>query len=83
MQIKDQFDEILDPLGDGAADFFLAASLYHAHKISFCAAAALANLTFDAFLFRLEEHFGRGFIIDNEVVLEDIELVNRLSDGPS
>lgn len=55
--LKQEFDEVLEPFGKNAAEFFLAASLYHAHKISFAAAAALANLGFDEFLYRLKEHF--------------------------
>ena len=78
MVIQNQFDEILDPLGNNAAGFFMAASLYHARKISFATAASLANLTFEAFLFRLEEHFGRGFIIDDESVLEDMATVDAM-----
>ena len=72
MQHQQQFDEILDPLGNNSAEFFMAASLYHAKKVSFSRAASLANLTFDAFLHRLEEHFGRGFLVDDESVLDDI-----------
>ena len=72
MQPQQQFDEILDPLGNNSVEFFMAASIYHAKKVSFSRAASLANLTFDAFLHRLEEHFGRGFLIDDESVLDDI-----------
>jgi len=78
MQLQQQFDEILDPLGNNSAEFFMAASLYHAKKVSFARGASLANLTFDAFLHRLEEHFGRGFIIDDDTVLEDIKSVEKL-----
>ncbi len=60
---------------NGAIDFFLAASLYQARKISFSAAAALAGLGFGEFHYRLKEHFGAGFAIDDPVVLEDIALV--------
>lgn len=35
---------VLEPLGVGTGNFFLAASLYHAHKVSFAAAAELAGL---------------------------------------
>ena len=73
-----QFDEILEPLGSNAADFFLAASLYHAHKISFATAASLADLTFEAFLSRLEEHFGKGFLLDDQVVLDDLQTVKEI-----
>jgi len=76
--LKTEFEEVLQPLGKDAAEFFLAASLYHARKISFSAAAALANLSFDEFLFRLKEHFDKGFIIDDESVLEDMQTVNDL-----
>ncbi len=59
--INPAFSGVLEPLGTSAGDFFLAASLYHAHKVSFSAAAALAGLEFDEFHFRLREHFGTGF----------------------
>ncbi len=74
-QINLAFDPVLQPFGAGAADFFLAASLYQARKISFSAAAALARLGFDEFHYRLKEHFGAGFAIDDQVVLEDLDLV--------
>ena len=74
-QINPDFSEILQPLGTGAGDFFLAASLYHAHKVSFSAAAELAGLGFEEFHYRLREHFGQGFVIDDEAVLDDIETV--------
>jgi predicted HTH domain antitoxin len=61
----------------------MAASLYHARKISFATAASLANLTFEAFLFRLEEHFGRGFIIEDESVLEDMATVDAMQSASS
>ena len=74
-QVNPEFDQILQPLGTGAIDFFLAASLYQARKISFSAAAAFAGLGFDEFHYRLKEHFGAGFAIDDAVVLEDMALV--------
>ena len=77
--MKNEFDEVLEPLGKNAAEFFLAAGLYHARKISFSAAAALANLSFDEFLYRLREHFDTGFVIDDEVVAEDLALVDELT----
>ena len=77
-QINPDFAPVLKPLGQGAGDFFLAASLYHAHKISFAAAAALAGLGFDEFHNRLKEQFGYGMIIDDETVREDIRLVDEL-----
>lgn len=73
------FATVLEPLGQGAANFFLAAGLYHAHKISF-AAAALAGLGFDEFHYRLKEHFGHGFVIDDETALEDLRLADELAD---
>lgn len=76
--LKPEFDEVLEPLGKNAAEFFLAASLYHAHKISFSAAAALANLSFEEFLFRLSEHFNKGFLIEDESVEEDLQAVTQL-----
>ena len=69
------FSDVLFPLGAGAREFFLAASLYHAHKVSFSAASALAGLGFEEFHYRLREHFGKGFAVDDETVLEDIETV--------
>ena len=80
-QINPAFASVLEPLGNGAGDFFLAAGLYHAHKVSFSAAAAFAGLGFEEFHYRLKEHFGHGFIIDDETVLEDLRLVDRLQDG--
>ncbi|MBK1647018.1 hypothetical protein CKO25_20890 [Thiocapsa imhoffii] len=79
-QINPEFAPILHPLGTGAIDFFLAASLYQARKISFSAAAALAGLGFDEFHYRLKEHFGSGFAIDDTDVLEDIALVRDPSE---
>ena len=78
VQLKPEFDEILEPLGENAASFFLAAGLYHAHKVSFSAAADLANLSFDEFLYRLREHFGSGFHLPDEVVREDMQTVERI-----
>lgn len=76
--LRQEFDDVLNPFGKNAAEFFLAASLYHAHKISFAAAAALANLGFDEFLYRLREHFDTGFFVADEVVEEDVQTVARL-----
>ncbi len=81
LMLKQEFDEVLAPFGKNAAEFFLAASLYHAHKISFAAAATLANLSFDEFLYRLREHFNIGFFIADEVVEEDLQTVARLMAG--
>ena len=78
IQVKIEFYEVLEPLGNQAANFFLAASLYHAHKISFTAAAALADLSFDAILSRLQEHFDSGFRLSDQTVLEDMESVTNV-----
>jgi hypothetical protein len=78
--INPEFAPVLAPLGNGASDFFLAASLYHAHKISFGAAAALAGLGYEEFHYRLKEHFGSGFAIDDETVREDLRLVGELAE---
>jgi hypothetical protein len=78
LQLQSEFDEILQPLGSHAAEFFLAASLYHARKISFASAAHMAGLDFDAFKNRLAEHFEQGYIIADECVLEDIHIIENL-----
>jgi hypothetical protein len=78
IQLQPEFDDILQPLGNHAAEFFLAASLYHARKISFASAAHMAGLDFDAFKTRLTEHFNQGYIIADECVLEDIHTVEKL-----
>ncbi|MBJ6608995.1 MAG: hypothetical protein JG718_01415 [Candidatus Thiothrix moscowensis] len=51
LQLKPEFEEILEPLGENAA-------------------AALANLNFNELLYRLREHFGVGFQVAGEMVLE-------------
>lgn len=73
LSINKNFAEVLEPLGADATDFFLAASLYHARKVSFAAAANLSGLSFETFHDRLREHFGSGFIFADEAVLEDLE----------
>ena len=78
--INPDFAPVLETLGKGASDFFLAAGLYHANKVSFGAAAALAGLGYDEFHFRLKEHFGHGFVIADETVEEDLQLVDALLD---
>ena len=78
LQVKNEFYEVLEPLGNQAASFFLAASLYHAHKISFSAAATLADLSFDAFLSRLQEHYDSGFRLSDQTVLEEMESVENI-----
>jgi hypothetical protein len=78
--INPDFAPVLEPLGSGAGDFFLAASLYHARKVSFGAAAALAGLGYEEFHYRLKEHFGSGFAIDDDTVREDLRLVEELAE---
>jgi len=79
IQLQPAFDEILQPLGHDAAAFFLAASLYHARKISFASAAHLAGLDFEAFKARLQEHFGLGYIMADECVMADLEIVANMA----
>jgi hypothetical protein len=79
LELQPEVDEVLQPFGHHAAEFFLAASLYHARKISFSSAAHIAGLSFDAFRYRLEEHFNRGFLMADECVLEDLETVDNLA----
>jgi predicted HTH domain antitoxin len=78
VELQPQFDEVLQPFGNHAVEFFLAASLYHARKISFASAAHIAGLSFDAFRYRLEEHFNQGFLMADECVLEDFATVDNL-----
>jgi hypothetical protein len=66
------FNEILEPIGSGAAEFFLAASLYYAHKVSFEAAADLAELSFDEFHYRLKEHLAKDYCL---MWLKELQLV--------
>lgn len=74
----EKFDAILEPLGMKSAEFFLAASLYHAGKVSFYRAAELAGLSFEEFNARLKEHFGAGFKLSGEAVLNDLDTVKKL-----
>jgi hypothetical protein len=78
VQLQPEFDEVLQPLGHHALEFFLAASLYHARKISFTSAAHMAGLDFDAFRIRLSEHFGHAYIIADECILEDMQTLENL-----
>jgi len=78
INLQPEFDDILQPLGNYAAEFFLAASLYHAKKISFASAAHMAGLDFEGFKTRLIEHFDQGYILADECVLEDIETIGQL-----
>lgn len=72
-QSLNKFEEVLEPLGSHSAEFFLAASLYHAQKISFKRAAELAGLSFEDFQLRLQEHFDTGYILFKETVTDDIK----------
>jgi hypothetical protein len=74
LTLNPEFEPVLETLGAGAGDFFLAAGLYHAGKVSFGAAAALAGLGYAEFHYRLKEHFGHGFIIDDDIAREDLRL---------
>lgn len=78
IQLQSEFEDILQPLGSDAAKLFLAASLYHARKISFATAAQMAGLSFESFKTRLAEHFNRAYIMDDESVLEDIQTIREL-----
>ena len=78
LNLQPEFDEVLQPFGHQAAEFFLAASLYHARKVSFAMAAHMAGLDFESFKTRLIEHFNKGFIVADECVLEDIQSINQL-----
>jgi len=79
IQLQPEFDDVLQPLGHDAAAFFLAASLYHARKISFASAAHLAGLDSEAFKARLQEHFDQGYIIADECVMADLETVANMA----
>lgn len=61
------------------ARFLLAASLYHAQKMSFHAAANLSGLGFNGFKKRLKEYFSTGYVIAPEVVDDDLAVAKRLS----
>ena len=80
IQLQPEFEDLLHPFRSNAVEFFLAASLYHARKISFALAAKMAGLSFESFQARLTEHFNKGFIIDDEIVLDDIATVQKLSE---
>lgn len=78
IQLQPEFDDILQSLGGSAAEFFLAASLYHAKKISFASAARMTGLDFEGFKTRLIEHFGQGYVLDDICVLEDMQTIAQL-----
>ena len=79
VHLSEQFDELLEGLGQNAADFFLATSLYHTSHVSFERAAALAGLNLKTFHHRLQEHFGHGFALVDEVIRGDIQTARELS----
>ncbi len=76
--INTNFNELLDPLGQNAANFFLAASLYFVHKTSFSAAAGLSELSFDDFNAGLKEHFNKGFMLADEDIEDDITTISTI-----
>lgn len=78
IQLKADFDSVLKSLDYQEVEFYLAASLYHAHKVSFASAASLAGMSFDSFLTRLQEQFGVGFIIEDEAVEQDLIEVDKI-----
>lgn len=85
-QIDDQTFTQLDKLavhsGESPTDlarFLLAASLYHAQKISFHAAAKLSGLGFNNFKKRLKKYFSTGYILPLEVVEDDIGMAKKLA----
>jgi hypothetical protein len=78
IELQPEFSDILQPLGNHAAKFFLAASLYHARKISFMTAAQFAGLDFEGFKSGLNEHFDKGYIMADECILDDISTVEKL-----
>jgi hypothetical protein len=61
------------------ARFLLVASLYHAHQISFQAAAGLSGLSFNDFKKQLRKYFSTGYIIASEVVEEDLAMAKKIS----
>lgn len=77
LQVNDAFAKVVGTLEDDA-DFFLAASLYHAGEVSFAAAAELAGQDLLSFGAKLHAHFGRGFLLSEEDALADLETVRRL-----
>jgi len=77
LSLDHRFEEVLKPLGDKAAAFFLAASLYHANELSYASAAEIAGLSFDEFSKKLSEHFGASFILSDEDVLKDINAIEN------
>lgn len=60
------------------ARFILVAGMYHAHKMSFQAAANLLGLGFDDFKKRLKEYFSTGYIVASESVEEDLQTARQI-----
>lgn len=79
LELQPEFEDVLQPFGNHAVEFFLAASLYHARKISFASAAHIAGLSFEGFKHRLEEHFNHGYLIADECALDDLQTVENLA----
>ncbi|SHN92068.1 hypothetical protein BHECKSOX_117 [Bathymodiolus heckerae thiotrophic gill symbiont] len=79
IELQAELDDVIQPLGHHAVEFFLAASLYHARKVSFASAAHIAGLSFEGFRYRLEEHFDKAYIVADESVLEDVETIDNLA----
>jgi hypothetical protein len=80
MNLNPDFETVLEPFGEGAKNFFLAASLFHAGELSFGKAAELSGLGHLAFHERLREHFGYAVVITDEAAREDLDAVAELSD---
>lgn len=78
VQLKPDFETVLKPMSYQTIEFYLAASLYHAHKVSFATAASLAGMSFDTFLTQLREQFDIGFIITDEVIEQDLTTVDKI-----
>jgi hypothetical protein len=53
--------------------------MYHAHKMSFQAAADFSGLGFDDFKKRLKEYFSTGYIVASETVEEDLQTARKIS----
>ena len=81
-QINPAFGSVLEPLGAGAGDLPGRRPL-PCRQDQFSAAAAFAGLGFEEFHYRLKEHFGHGFIMDDETVLEDLRLADQLRQATS
>jgi len=76
-----QLDNMAVDSGESPAElarFLLAASMYHAQKKSFQAAAAMSGLGFNGFKKRLRAYFSTGYIITSEVVEDDINIAKKL-----